>query len=172
MIDRIETPRLVLRKARENDLESIWRNVWSDSRLAEKMLWKPTKSHEEADSRLRKTLTYQKENYAYFVCLKSNDMPIGFAGIRQAGPDEYEESGICIAFDYQNKGYGTEVLDALLDLAFSNLNGHTFLYGCFHDNVQSAALCKTRGFIYSHSEKHIRDWDQYEYMCDYYKLEK
>ena len=37
----LETERVVLRKAKESDLEAIYKNVWSRDELAEKMLWKP-----------------------------------------------------------------------------------------------------------------------------------
>ena len=47
------------------------------------MLWKPTKKYEDAAERLNRTMKYQADNYAYFICLKSNDEPIGFAGIKE-----------------------------------------------------------------------------------------
>lgn len=172
MTDRIETKRLILRKARKDDLETIWRNVWNDERIARTMLWEPAKSREQAIERMNKTLTIHESSYAYFVCLKETDEPIGFAGIKPTSPGEFEETGICIAYDYQNQGYGKEVLQALIDLAFLRLDGHSFLYGCFHDNAASAALCKSCGFVYSHSEKDVRKWDQYEYLCDFYRLNR
>lgn len=170
MIDSIETTHLILRKAREDDLEAIWQNVWRDEQIAKTMLWKPTKTREEAVERMRKTLGIHETSYAYFVCLKSTDEPIGFAGIKQTVPGEFEETGICIAHDYQNLGYGKETPNALIDLAFRCLHGHRFLYGCFHENTRSAALCKSCGFTYSHSEPDTRKWDQYEYLCDFYIL--
>lgn len=169
MTERIETAHLVLRKAREEDLPAIWRNVWSDEKLAQLMLWKPTKTREEAVKRMERTMAYQKENDAFFVCLKSSDEPIGFAGMAETGQGEYEETGICIAQDRQNRGFGKEVLRALVTLAFDTLGGRSFLYGCFHENLASAALCKGCGFSYSHSREQIRNWDGYAYRCDYYK---
>ena len=170
MIERLETPRLVLRKARESDLEAIWRSVWSDGRLAGTMLWAPTATPEEARSRMARTLAYQAKNDAFFVCLKETDQPIGFAGLREIAPGEFEETGVCIAFDYQRRGYGKEVLNALLELAFDRCSGRRFLYGCFHENEASAALAKSCGFVYIHSKPMTRDWDGYEYLCDFYEL--
>ena len=170
MTDRIETERLILRKAREEDLTAIWQNVWRDERIARMMLWKPTRTREEAVLRMQRTLTYQEHSDAFFVCRKDHDEPIGFAGMTETEPGEFEETGICIARDYQNRGYGKEVLRALVRLAFDTLGGHSFLYGCFHENLASAALCKGCGFVYSHSREQIREWDGYAYRCDYYKL--
>ena len=56
MIERLETPRLVLRKAQESDLEVIWRDVWRDEALARRMLWAPTPTLEAARERMARTL--------------------------------------------------------------------------------------------------------------------
>ena len=170
MIQQLITPNLVLRKARDGDLDSIWQNVWSDGRIAGTMLWKVTETREDAVQRLERTKNYQASNDAFFVCLKETDEPIGFAGLRETAPGEFEETGICIAVRFQKRGFGREVLGALVDLAFRRLGGHRFIYGCFHENTASAAVCKSCGFVYTHSEKAVRDWDGYEYLCDFYEL--
>ena len=172
MIEELITENLILRKAKDSDLESILTGVWSDEKIARTMLWKPTKTEEEAMERMERTIAYQADNHAFFVCLKKTDEAIGFAGIREAGDRVYEESGICIARAHQKKGYGKEVLQALIDLAFNRLQGKEFIYGCFHENRASAALCRSLGFVYSHSETMRRDWDGYEYVCDFYVLKK
>ena len=172
MIEKLETENLVLRKALDEDLEYIWQRVWKDDALSKMMLWQPTLTYEEALSRLERTKAYQAQNDAFFVCLRDTDEPIGFAGIREHGPDEYEESGICIAQGYQNRGYGKEVLSALIDLAFNTLKGSRFLYSCFHENCSSEALCKSCGFVYLSSEYKVREWDGYRYLCDTYELKR
>lgn len=172
MTKRIETDNLVLRKAADRDLKPIWRNIWSDDEIARTMLWKPTHTEEEARSRLERTKTIHRENDAFFVCLKDSDEPIGFCGIRPAAPNVFEETGICIARKYQGLGYGKEVLKALVDLAFGELGGRSFVYGCFRENTISAALCKGCGFVYTHSVRMTREWDGYGYICDFYILEK
>ncbi|MBQ7492528.1 MAG: GNAT family N-acetyltransferase [Clostridia bacterium] len=166
--DRLITPHLVLRKAKDDDLEPIWRNIWSDPDIAKMMLWEPTVTREAAVDRLERTKRYQASNYAYFVCRKDTDEPIGFAGIRETAPGEFEETGICIARRFQNRGYGKELLNALVELVFSRLCGRRFQYGCFRENEPSAALCRHCGFAYSHSERMVRKWDGYEYLCDFY----
>lgn len=172
MIERLETPRLILRKAGDGDLEPIWKNVWSDAALAERMLWTPTPTLEEARARLERTKAYQAQFNAFFVCLKETDEPIGFAGFRELGPGEYEESGVCIARAWQNRGFGKETLRALVSLAFDELGGARFVCGCFRENAPSAAVIKSCGFVYTHSEKLLREWDGYAYLCDFYELKK
>ena len=172
MTERIETARLVLRKAKDTDLPLIWERVWKDARLAERMLWTPTPTMEEARQRMERTKAYQAQYDAFFICLKETDEPIGFAGFRQIAPDAYEESGVCIAFDWQNRGYGKEVLSALVSLAFEERGGERFVCGCFHENLPSAAVIRSCGFVYTHSEDLVRDWDGYEYHCDFYEKRK
>ena len=170
MVERIETERLILRKAKEKDLDQIWQNVWMDGRLAATMLWAPTLTREDALLRLQRTIAYQSENDSFFVCLKESTEPIGFGGIREVSPGVYEETGICIAKAHQGRGSGTETLCALVDFAFRMKGGNRFEYGCFHDNATSAALCKSCGFVYTHSRKMTRAHDGYEYLCDFYEL--
>ena len=148
MIERLETKHLILRKAKLKDLNSIWKNIWSDKHIAENMLWQVTDNLEEAKKRMERTIKYQSEHYAYFVCLKTTDEAIGFCGVNEQGKGNYEESGICIATKYQGRGYGKEVVSALKDLVFSQLKGEKFIYGCFQSNEKSKRVCLSQGFKY------------------------
>jgi hypothetical protein len=44
--------------------------------------------------RLKRTMVYQSQHPAFFVCLKETDEPVGFAGMREEEPGVYEETGI------------------------------------------------------------------------------
>lgn len=172
MIERLETPRLVLRKARADDLDAIWRNVWSDDGIAASMLWQPTHSREEAASRLARTMKVHAELPVFFACLKETDEPIGLAGVRSEDGRVYEECGICVAARYQGLGLGREILEALVRLVFGELHGAKFLYGCFRENEASARLCRSLGFRYAYSREGVRDWDGRRYVSDHYALER
>ena len=50
--------KLILRKAKLKDLDSMWNNIWQDKELAKFMLWKPVENIEEAKIRLEKTIEY------------------------------------------------------------------------------------------------------------------
>ena len=165
---RLETPRLVLRKAREDDLDAIWRNVWRDETVARYMLWQPTLTRADAEARMARTLAYQAGGHSYFACLRDTDEPIGFAGIREEAPGVWEDCGICVAVAHQRRGYGREIVGALLALAFDGLGADAFIYGCFRENAPSAALCRSLGFAYDHSADETRRWDGLPYVCDYY----
>ena len=170
MISRIETERLILRKAEERDLDLIWKRVWREEELAAMMLWTPTYTREEAVKRLERTMAYQRDNYAYFICLKATDEPIGFAGVRELEPGVWDETGLCIAADWQGRGYGKETLQALVRLVFGALGGRVFHAACFHENTASAALIRSCGFRYADSHPETREHDGYEYLCDCFEL--
>ena len=172
MIDRIETERLILRKAEDRDLALIWERVWRDADLAEMMLWTPTPTLEEAKDRMARTMAFQADNYAYFICLKETDEPIGFGGCREIAPGEWDETGLCIAKDWQGQGYGKESLRALVELAFRELGGNSFHASCFHENAASAATIRSCGFVYTGSHPETRKRDGYEYLCDCYERRK
>lgn len=167
---QLTTPHLLLRKARKEDLEAIWKNVWSDQALSKTMLWQPCPTLEEARGRLKRILPYHEKSDAFFICLRETDEAIGFAGVRETAPGEFEETGLCIARRFQGMGYGKEMLRALIHLVFDVHGGKRFLYACFHENAASAALCQSCGFTYSHTEKGLRAYDGYVYTCDYYQL--
>ena len=46
--------KIILRKARTEDLDSMWNNIWQDKEFAKFMLWKPVENIEEAKIRLQK----------------------------------------------------------------------------------------------------------------------
>lgn len=137
---------IILRKATNKDLDSIYKNVWSDKELFEYMNYSPTISIEEAKIRLEKSIEFQKHNYAYFICLKENDSAIGFCGIKKINDIQIEETGICIAKKYQKKGYGKQVLKLLLNLSFVNLKAKEFLYFVNENNIASQKLCLSFAF--------------------------
>lgn len=170
MRERLETEHLVLRKAAPGDLHSIWENVWKNERIAEMMLWQPTRTLEEAEDRLARTIAYQQAYHAWFICLKETDEAIGFAGVREDRPGTWGESGICLAEAHQNRGYGKEVLRALVELVFTELGGRRFLASCFHENARSAAVIRSLGFRFAGSREEERKWDGRRYLSDCYEL--
>lgn len=174
MVEKLETEHLILRKALIKDLESIYKNVWSDDSLTRYMLWSSTQSLEEAKTRLENFIDFQSKNNVFFVCLKGTDEAIGFAGIKpdEQNPGVYNDCGICIAAKFQGKGYGKEVVIALSKLIFEELNGTKFHYSCFKDNIASSALCKSLGFKYLGIVKKIRKRDNLEYDSKEYELSR
>ena len=172
MTKELYTEHLHLRKARESDLESVLNNVWSDKRLSETMLWKNTYTIEDAKDRLERTIRLQKDNDAFFICIKDSDEVIGFGVIMEKENGIYEERGICIAVKHQGKGYGKETLMALLKLAFEVHDAKRFIYSSFADNEKSINLALSCGFSFLDSKDMVREKDGMPYICNEYYLNR
>lgn len=80
--ERLETPRLLLRKGVLSDWESLWRNVWSRPEAARYMLWSVTESADEARARMARTIEWEKTHpWKYCVEEKASGQVIGWAGV-------------------------------------------------------------------------------------------
>lgn len=165
--------KIVLRKAKDSDLVSIYNNVWSDASLASNMFWRPTTNIIEAKSRLKRTKHHHKNvELSYFIALKDTDEVIGFANFVKNDDNTYSEHGICIGGKYQNQGIGTEVLSIALDFIFNTLEGDAFYYSVCSNNLQSKALLKKYPFKFLKEEAITRSYDNKDFKIEYYILTK
>ena len=79
----LNTQRLILRKFNENDLEAFY-DIFSNKEVNQFLPWFPLKNLAEAKSfyQERYASIYQKkQRYAYAICLKENNLPIGYVNI-------------------------------------------------------------------------------------------
>ena len=83
--------------------------------------------------------------------------------MREAEPGVYEETGICVAVKCQNRGFGKEILGALLELAFVHYEGERFIYAFMQHNIRSKNVCLRHGFQYLGKgvEYYYLDKDEY-----------
>ena len=65
--DEIITDRLIIRKAKLDDLDDIYNNIWSDENIASTMLWKVSKTYDEAISRIERTVKFQIDEFYFFI---------------------------------------------------------------------------------------------------------
>ena len=77
----METKDLLLGKAKPEDWESMYRNVWSRPAVARFMQWRITTSAADAQARMERTIAWQKNHDTYLVYEKSSGQAIGFAGV-------------------------------------------------------------------------------------------
>ena len=73
MYEVLEGENIRLRKAREEDYQSMLKHVWSDEAVYRWMLYQPTLTEKDAIERCRRSMEFQKDHYAYFVALKDTD---------------------------------------------------------------------------------------------------
>ena len=141
----IETPRLILDKAKPGDWEDMYLNVWSRPESARYMFWSLTTNAAEAPDRMRRTIEFQNTHDSYLIYLRSTGRAIGFAGVTKLSETVYEESGVCLGPEYTGRGLGTEVLRALLDHC-RELGAREFRCQVREDNEASNRLIRFLGF--------------------------
>ena len=84
----------------------------------------------------------------------------------------YEDGGIGIGKKYVGKGYGKQILNALIEYTFTKLGADKIICSCHTDNIPSAKLQQTCGMKYSHSKMVTRSKDNLTYKSDYYEITK
>lgn len=167
----IETKDLILDKARYEDWQAMYRNVWSRPQSFQYMVPELSPNEAEAQERMRRTIGFQTERKtAYTIFLKSAREAIGFAGIAQLEGNTWEETGICLGPDFWGRGYGTQILNCLLCHA-KELGAKTFVYSSWEENAASRALAEKAGFRQYGLERHTRPHDGREYTLVKYRKE-
>lgn len=154
---QLETKELILRKAKSEDWESMYNNLWKHEESAKYMLWEPTKDKDEAKERMIRTINFQKvEKYTFCIYLKGTGEVIGHAGMRDESDGLYSETGIAIGPSFIRKGYGRQVLNALTDEAKS-MGATRFLASDREKNIASCELQKACGFMFDHLSEEKTD---------------
>ena len=153
----LETPDLILKKAKYEDWEPLYRNLWSHSESAKYMLWNVTSNEEDAKARILRTIDFEKkEKYGLIVYLKSTMEAIGFACMREAEPFIYEETGIAVGPDYVRRGYGRQILTALCDEA-KRVGAKEFRASYRKMNAASKGMIEACGFEFDFESEEKTD---------------
>ena len=113
-ISEIKTKRLILRKFTENDIEALY-ILLKDEEVNTFLPWFPVKNLDEARNFYEKryAVSYQKSGaYKYAVCLKSDNLPIGYVHINM---DESHDLGYALRKEFWNRGIVTEACKAVIE---------------------------------------------------------
>lgn len=170
----IETPRLILRKARMEDAEPMFRNWANDAEVTKYLTWPP---HEDIEA-TRKLLSswvdnYQRDDYyQWMIVLKEAGEPIGSIMANTVGRAQSAHIGYCIGKAWWHQGIMTETLKAVMDFLFDEVGYHRV--EAMHDpnNPNSGAVMRKCGMQY---EGTLRQADRSNQgICDacYYGLLK
>ena len=158
----IETKDLILDKAKQEDWLPMYKNVWSRPETFRYMGIENSPSEAEAQARMERTIAFQQGRESYTVYLKSTREAIGFTGLAPLEGDTWEETGICIGPDFWGRGYGWQILQALISRA-KELGAKEFVYSSWEDNQASRALAAKAGFKQYGAEHHVREHDGREF---------
>lgn len=145
----LETERLLLRKFSESDMEALYQ-IFSDPEVNRFLPWFPVKSMEEArvffEEKYRAAYT-QPRAYAYAICLKKDNRPIGYINV---GTEEPYDLGYGLRKEFWHQGIVTEAGKAIITQA--KKDGIPYLTAT-HDrnNPRSGGVMKKLGMKYQYS---------------------
>ena len=145
----LETERLKLRKFTENDMDALYR-ICSDEEVNRFLPWFPLKRIEEARAFFaeRYASRYaQPQGYAYAVCLKEDDVPIGYINVDMEEPHDL---GYGLQKEFWHQGIMTEACRAVI--AQVKKDGLPYITAT-HDreNPRSGGVMKKAGMKYQYS---------------------
>ena len=165
----VETKDLLLDKGKIDEWKIMYENVWKHEETARYMMWQAKQTEQEGYEMTRGYLEFQEVNpTAYVVYEKTSKLPIGYAGMKETSKGVFEDSGIAVGPAYVGKGYGKQILHALLHQAFEELGAQKFIYSCWAENVPSNKLAQSAGLRFSHSEETIDRRSGKTFIMNYY----
>mgnify|MGYP000799380588 FL=1 len=110
---RIETERLILRKFTDKDIKALFL-ILKDEDVNRFLPWYPVKDLEETKRFYEERYVskyLQPQGYAYAICLKENNFPIGYIKVDIA---EHHDFGYGLRKEFWHNGYVTEAGKALM----------------------------------------------------------
>ena len=122
----IGTPRLILRRAKMEDAEPMFRNWADDPEVTKYLTWPVHADVEVTKSVLASWVeSYEKDDYYHWmIVLKETDEPIGSLLVSTLGRAESAHVGYCIGRKWWHRGIMTEALGAVIDFLFDEVGYH------------------------------------------------
>jgi len=172
LTNQLETKDLILGKAKQDDLQSIYNNYWCNPNSAKFMLWMPQKNLEEAQERLDKTIVFQQNHLAFIIYEKNSGEAIGQAAMIEIEDGVWEDGGVGMGEKFVGKGYGKQILNCFFDYLFGEINAKKIICSCHPDNIPSKKLQQSCGMKFTHNKEFTRKKDNETYMAEYYEITK
>lgn len=146
------TERLILRKYKKEDINSIFNNWANDSEVTKYLTWNAHKSIEDTKQIMNIWLKEYKEpkTIRYGIVLKENNELVGAIDV-VGYIDTHPVIGYCLSRRYWNQGYMTEACKAVVDYLFA-IGHKTILIEADERNVGSNKVIEKVGFIFTHKE--------------------
>lgn len=149
----LETKRLILRKFTENDIEALFL-ILKDKEVNTFLPWYPIKNLEQAKKfyEERYTFTYLKpQGYAYAICLKSDNFPIGYIKVDMEEPYDF---GYGLRKEFWHQGIVSEAAKAVVEQV--KKDGLPYITAT-HDvnNPRSGNVMKKVGMKYCYSYEEL-----------------
>lgn len=168
---RIQTPRLILRKLRIEDVQDYYDRLGSREAVTRFMLWNPHQDISESVASIEKALGRYAGGrcYRWGIALREDDRLIGVLELLR-----FDEETECCSFaymlaeEYWGKGYGTEALRAGLDFAFREMEVRVVEADHFRANTASGRVMEKVGMAYTGTEtgKYVKNGISHD-ACGY-----
>lgn len=145
----LETERLILRKFTEKDMEALFL-ILKDEEVNRFLPWYPLKSMEETRKFYEERYAFdyeQPQGYAYAVCLKEDNVPIGYIKVDM---EEQHDLGYGLRKEFWHRGIVTEAGKAVVEQV--RTDGLPYITAT-HDknNPRSGNVMKKLGMKYCYS---------------------
>lgn len=148
---RLETERLILRRAVREDAESMFRNWASDPLVTKYLTWPTYETIETAHHILDKWVDeYEKPDYyQWMIELKELGEPIGsISVVRQNDRVEEAEIGYCIGSRWWHRGIVSEALAAVIEYLFTEVGMNRIAARHDPNNPHSGGVMRKCGMVY------------------------
>lgn len=138
----IQTKRLTIKPYDDNDRENMIR-LLTDETIRQTFMLPDFQSHEEAGAMFKRLLDYSYSDDHYERGIYRDNQLIGFVNDVEI-KDRRIEIGYVIHPDHHNRGYATEVLEAVISDLFS-MGFEEVATGTFADNAASRRVMEKCG---------------------------
>lgn len=152
----LETERLLLRKLQMEDIYEYYERLYGDADVSEYMLFDPHQDIAESLESLQQKLDrYDQGNfYCWGITLKEEEGLIGLIQLLRFN----EKTQTCsfvymLGCQYWNKGYGTEMLKAVIQFAFEELEVERITADHMTKNPASGKVMAKAGMQHIGTEK-------------------
>ena len=150
----IKTDRLLIRQFNIDDIEALF-SILSDKEVNKYLPWFVFTSIEETKNHLQKFYLDTNNNknfYRYAVCLKENNIPIGY--IHFENNNDSNDFGYGLKKEYWNKGIITEASKKVIEkLKNDNIKYITATHDI--NNIASGEVMKKIGMHYKYSYEEL-----------------
>ena len=159
----LETPRLILRDIRMEDIQEYYERLFSDGDVCRYLLFDPHQDIGESYEQIQNILQQYEEGkfYRWGITEKGDDSLIGIISLVRIDEAKSECSfAYLLGCDYWGRGYGTEVLKEVIRFAFEELEIRRIVADHMAENPASGAVMRKVGMTHIGTEK-----GKYEKQC-------
>lgn len=143
--ETIETKDLCLKKAKVEDANKFYENFISKRKSLEYSDWGEFSSAEEFNKCFKDFIENNPDEHTWFIYEKSGEVIIGYVDFGFESPTKCESVGIYLADNFKHKGYGSQVMQTMLEY-LKSVGIKEVEYSCNENNVPSQKLAQKLGF--------------------------